>query len=77
MTDEQPRPDEAARAEDPAPAAETTRDPAIASETVAYTPVPERRPEWESPAWDAPAPAGHYAQGIVHGGLVYVAGQLG
>jgi 2-iminobutanoate/2-iminopropanoate deaminase len=26
---------------------------------------------------NAPAPAGHYAQGIVHGGLVYVAGQLG
>jgi 2-iminobutanoate/2-iminopropanoate deaminase len=26
---------------------------------------------------DAPPPAGHYAQGIVHGGLVYVAGQLG
>lgn len=26
---------------------------------------------------DAPAPAGHYAQGIVHAGLVYVAGQLG
>jgi 2-iminobutanoate/2-iminopropanoate deaminase len=26
---------------------------------------------------EAPAPAGHYAQGIVHGGLVYVAGQLG
>ena len=26
---------------------------------------------------DAPAPAGHYAQGIVHGGLVYIAGQLG
>ena len=25
---------------------------------------------------EAPAPAGHYAQGIVHGGLVYVAGQL-
>lgn len=25
---------------------------------------------------DAPTPAGHYAQGIVHGGLVYVAGQL-
>lgn len=25
----------------------------------------------------APAPAGHYAQGVVHGGLVYVAGQLG
>ncbi len=25
----------------------------------------------------APAPAGHYAQGIVHAGLVYVAGQLG
>ncbi len=24
----------------------------------------------------APAPAGHYSQGIVHGGLVYVAGQL-
>lgn len=24
----------------------------------------------------APAPKGHYAQGIVHGGLVYVAGQL-
>jgi len=26
---------------------------------------------------DAPAPAGHYAQGILHGGLVYVSGQLG
>lgn len=26
---------------------------------------------------DAPAPAGHYAQGVVHGGLVYVSGQLG
>jgi len=26
---------------------------------------------------DAPAPAGHYSQGIVHAGLVYVAGQLG
>jgi 2-iminobutanoate/2-iminopropanoate deaminase len=26
---------------------------------------------------NAPAPAGHYAQGIAHGGLVYVAGQLG
>lgn len=26
---------------------------------------------------DAPAPAGHYSQGIAHGGLVYVAGQLG
>ena len=26
---------------------------------------------------NAPAPAGHYSQGIVHGGLVYVAGQLG
>jgi 2-iminobutanoate/2-iminopropanoate deaminase len=25
---------------------------------------------------DAPAPAGHYAQGIVHGGFVFVAGQL-
>lgn len=25
----------------------------------------------------APAPAGHYSQGIVHAGLVYVAGQLG
>jgi 2-iminobutanoate/2-iminopropanoate deaminase len=25
---------------------------------------------------DAPAPAGHYAQAIVHGGLVYVSGQL-
>jgi len=25
---------------------------------------------------DAPAPAGHYSQGVVHGGLVYVAGQL-
>jgi 2-iminobutanoate/2-iminopropanoate deaminase len=25
---------------------------------------------------DAPVPAGHYAQAIVHGGLVYVAGQL-
>ena len=25
---------------------------------------------------NAPAPAGHYSQAIVHGGLVYVAGQL-
>ena len=25
---------------------------------------------------DAPTPAGHYSQGIVHNGLVYVAGQL-
>lgn len=25
---------------------------------------------------DAPAPAGHYSQAIVHGGLVYVSGQL-
>lgn len=25
---------------------------------------------------DAPSPAGHYAQGIAHGGVVYVAGQL-
>ncbi len=25
----------------------------------------------------APAPAGHYSQGVVHGGLVFVAGQLG
>jgi 2-iminobutanoate/2-iminopropanoate deaminase len=25
---------------------------------------------------DAPTPAGHYSQGIVHGGLVFVAGQL-
>jgi 2-iminobutanoate/2-iminopropanoate deaminase len=25
---------------------------------------------------DAPVPAGHYSQAIVHGGLVYVAGQL-
>ena len=24
----------------------------------------------------APAPAGHYSQAIVHGGLVYVSGQL-
>ena len=24
----------------------------------------------------APVPAGHYAQGVVHGGVVYVAGQL-
>ncbi len=24
----------------------------------------------------APAPAGHYAQAIVHGGLIYVSGQL-
>ncbi len=24
----------------------------------------------------APQPAGHYSQGVVHGGLVYVAGQL-
>lgn len=24
----------------------------------------------------APTPAGHYAQGIVHGGVVYVSGQL-
>src|SRR5215207_2866529 len=26
---------------------------------------------------DAPQPAGHYSQAIVHQGLVYVAGQLG
>jgi 2-iminobutanoate/2-iminopropanoate deaminase len=26
---------------------------------------------------DAPTPAGHYSQAIVHDGLVYVAGQLG
>lgn len=26
---------------------------------------------------DAPTPAGHYSQAIVHNGLVYVAGQLG
>lgn len=25
---------------------------------------------------EAPRPAGHYSQGIIHGGLVYVAGQL-
>jgi 2-iminobutanoate/2-iminopropanoate deaminase len=25
---------------------------------------------------NAPKPAGHYAQGVVHGGLVYVSGQL-
>lgn len=25
---------------------------------------------------DAPAPAGHYSQGVVHDGTVYVAGQL-
>ncbi len=25
---------------------------------------------------DAPIPAGHYSQGVVHGGLVFVAGQL-
>ena len=25
----------------------------------------------------APTPAGHYSQGVVHNGLVYVAGQLG
>jgi reactive intermediate/imine deaminase len=25
---------------------------------------------------DAPQPAGHYSQGVVHAGLVYVAGQL-
>jgi 2-iminobutanoate/2-iminopropanoate deaminase len=25
---------------------------------------------------DAPAPAGHYSQAVVHGGLVYVSGQL-
>jgi 2-iminobutanoate/2-iminopropanoate deaminase len=25
---------------------------------------------------DAPPPAGHYAQAVVHGGLVYVSGQL-
>ena len=24
----------------------------------------------------APTPAGHYAQGMVHGGVVYVSGQL-
>jgi len=26
---------------------------------------------------DAPAPAGHYSQGVVHGGFVFVSGQLG
>lgn len=26
---------------------------------------------------NAPTPAGHYSQAVVHGGLVYVAGQLG
>lgn len=26
---------------------------------------------------NAPIPAGHYSQAVVHGGLVYVAGQLG
>lgn len=26
---------------------------------------------------NAPVPAGHYSQAIVHGGLIYVAGQLG
>ncbi len=25
---------------------------------------------------DAPRPAGHYAQGLAHGGVVYIAGQL-
>jgi enamine deaminase RidA (YjgF/YER057c/UK114 family) len=25
---------------------------------------------------DAPRPGGHYSQAVVHGGLVYVAGQL-
>jgi 2-iminobutanoate/2-iminopropanoate deaminase len=25
---------------------------------------------------DAPAPAGHYAQGVAHGGVIYVAGML-
>ncbi len=25
---------------------------------------------------DAPAPAGHYSQAVVHGGLIHVAGQL-
>ena len=25
---------------------------------------------------NAPAPAGHYSQAVVHGGVVYVAGQL-
>ena len=25
---------------------------------------------------DAPSPAGHYSQAVVHGGLVYVSGQL-
>ena len=25
---------------------------------------------------DAPTPAGHYAQGVVHGGFVFVSGQL-
>jgi len=25
---------------------------------------------------DAPIPAGHYSQGVVHGGFVFVAGQL-
>ena len=27
------------------------------TETVAYTPMPERRPDWASPAWDSPATA--------------------
>lgn len=26
---------------------------------------------------DGPTPAGHYSQAVVHGGVVYVAGQLG
>lgn len=26
---------------------------------------------------DAPKPAGHYSQGVIQGGLVYVSGQLG
>lgn len=25
---------------------------------------------------EAPAPSGHYSQGVVHGGLIFVAGQL-
>jgi serine protease Do len=40
MTDEPTRPDE--------PSRDSQGDP----ETVAYTAVPERRPEWASPAWD-------------------------
>jgi serine protease Do len=36
---------------------EPTRAPVGDPETVAYTPIPERRPDWATPAWEAPAAA--------------------